>query len=135
MNKRILKKAEEDLRKANSKRRERVIYSIEYIEKEVNDKVEYLLKHGMKKKYLNKLCIYNTHSLPKSYKYRTYYTHYCAELNKHGNIKKLTIEEDSCIKESYGGYEVNYNIDIKYDDFSPRQINESLRKQIICGNL
>lgn len=134
MNKRILKKTEQDLRKANGYRRERVL-TLDEIENEVNNKVENLLKQGMKKKYLNRLTIYNNYSLPKSYKYSAYYTHYCVTLNKNGDIKKLTISEDSCYKESYGGYDVNYNIDLKDNDFTPYQIKESLKKQIICGNL
>lgn len=134
MNNRILKKAEQDLRKANRHRRERIM-TLDEIENEVNGKVKNLLKQGMKKKYLNRLTIYNSHSLPKSYKYSAYYTHYCATLNKNGDIKKLIIIEDGCYKESYGGYDVNYNIDLKDNDFTPYQIKESLKKQIICGNL
>lgn len=89
----------------------------------------------MKKKYLNKLIIYNNCSLPKSYKYSAYYTHYYATLNKNGDIKKIIINENNCYKESFGGYDVNYNIDLKDNDFTPYQIKESLKKQVICGNL
>ena len=134
MNKRILKKAEQDLKKANKHRRKRIL-TLDEIEDEIYDKVQDLLKQGMKKKYLNRLTIYNSHSLPKSYKYSAYYTHYCATLNKNGDIRKLIISEDSCYKKSYGRYDVNYNINLKDNDSTPYQIKESLKKQIICGNL